>query len=115
MSAQIVNLNNAPNQLMAVSLQLSGKTVRVQVELSWNRIGSFWVASVYDQAGNPLVTSLPLLTGDWPAGNLMAPFDYLGIGTWCMINQNGAATDWPNAQNLGVGFVLLVDDNKPVT
>lgn len=42
----------------------------------------------------------------------MAPYEYLNIGSWYVINQgNGSQADWPNASNLGVNFLLLIDDN----
>ena len=111
MSAQILPVTSAPNQFMTVGLALNGGTVALSLQFSYNRVGGFWVMDVSDLQGNPLVTSIPLLTGDWPAANIMAPFDYLQIGAWYVINQSGAIMDWPDSNTLGAAFLVLVDDN----
>ena len=70
-----------------------------------------WMIDIADQYGNRLVSSVPLVTGAWPAANILAPYDYLGIGSAFIINQSGGAADIPNASNLGSQFILLWDSN----
>lgn len=111
MSAQLISLSGLPNQIIAVSLSLNDGIVSLNLKQYYNRIGGFWALDVYDQQGNLLVASLPLITGDWPAGNIMAPHDYLQIGQWFIINLTAAQTDFPTSQNIGSGFTLLIDDN----
>ena len=66
---------------------------------------------MYSAAGVLLIASVPLITGDWPASNIMSPVDYLQIGQWFVINQAAGNPDFPGSTNLGSQFVLLVDDN----
>ena len=70
-----------------------------------------WMIDIADQYGNRLVSSVPLVTGAWPASNILAPYDYLGIGSAFVINQSGGAADIPNASDLGSQFILLWDSN----
>lgn len=111
MSAQLVPLTTSPNQSLTVSLLVNGRALTLNLSLSYNSVGQFWVLNIADQNNNPLVSSVPLITGYWPAGNILAPYEYLQIGQAFLINQNGASTDWPNDSDLGNGFVLLWDDN----
>lgn len=110
-NAQLVPLSPLPNQSPLVTVQVNGGPVSLSINQYYNRIGGFWAMDIATPAGKPLVSSVPLLTGSWPAANVMAPFEYLGIGSWYIINQNGATTDWPNSSNLGTGFVAIVGDN----
>jgi hypothetical protein len=109
--AQIVPVTSAPNQQIRAALTVNGQSLILNLSLYWNGQGNFWAMDIADRAGNPVVDSVPLLSGAWPAGNILAPYNYLGIGSAYVINQNGAATDSPDSTNLGTGFLLLWDDN----
>ncbi|HXR75139.1 MAG TPA: hypothetical protein VN737_04130 [Bryobacteraceae bacterium] len=109
--AQTIPLTSAPNQALRVALNINGATVTLNLEISYNSSGGFWVMSVADQNGQPLLSCVPLLTGIWPAANILGPYDYMQIGSAFLINQNGAATDFPDDTNLGSGFILLWDNN----
>lgn len=112
MPAQILPLTSQPNQILLATLAINGGTTTIGIRQYWNRIGGFWVMDIYNSNGLPLVSSVPLLTGDWPAANVMAPYEWLNIGAWFIINQgNGEQADWPNSSNLGINFLLLIDDN----
>jgi hypothetical protein len=72
---------------------------------------SFWVMDIADRFNDPIVSSIPLLPGAWPGGNILASVDYLGIGSAMVVNQNGGVTDRPDPSDLGTGFCLLWDSN----
>jgi hypothetical protein len=72
---------------------------------------SFWVMDIADQFNAPIVSSIPLLPGAWPGGNILASVDHLQIGSAFVINQNGRVTDRPDPSDLGTGFCLLWDSN----
>lgn len=112
MPSQIVPLTTLPNQTLSVTLAINGGTLTLLLTQSFNRVGGFWVLNISTAQNVPLVNSLPLITGDWPAGNILGPYEYLGIGEAFVINSNGAASDFPNDSNLGSGFVLLWTDNS---
>jgi hypothetical protein len=69
---------------------------------------------IADNLGNPLVSSVPLLTGQFPAANILAPWEYMGIGSAFIIKQSGmgSAADIPDDTNLGSQFLLLLDSNQ---
>lgn len=114
MSAQIIPLTTAPNQSFQVKLSIDGKTLTLQLTLSFNPMANYWVMNIADQAGNPLVSSVPLLTGVWPGANILSSYAYLLIGSAFMLNVSGVAQDHPDQTNLGSDFQLLWDDT-PVT
>jgi hypothetical protein len=109
--AQILALNNSPNQSLRVALNVNGHSLTLNLRLRYNTQAGFWTMDIADQSNNPLASSVPLLTGAWPGANILAPYDYLGIGSAYVINQSGAASDWPDDSGLGRDFVVLWDDN----
>jgi len=111
MSAQLVPLTIAPNQSFPVSLSVNGNVIILNLKLRYNSQGQFWTLDIADRLNNALISSVPLITGVWPSGNILGPFEYMQIGSAFIINANGALTDWPDDSNLGSGFVLLWDDN----
>ncbi|HJX54078.1 MAG TPA: hypothetical protein VJ801_15025 [Polyangia bacterium] len=108
--SQIVDLTNAPNQRLRVALNVNGGSLTLNLRLYYNTQGGFWVLDISDQTDNLLVASVPLITGSWPAANILAPYAHLGIGSAFVINQSGAARDWPDDTGLGTDFVLIWDD-----
>lgn len=111
MPSQIVPLSTAPNQSLSVALSINRQSVSLKLKVSFNQQAGFWVMDIADSHGRPLVSSIPLVSGVWPAGNLLSPYAYLNIGSAFLINQNGVASDWADSSNLGSDFVLLWSDN----
>jgi hypothetical protein len=117
MPGQIVPLTSAQNQTLTVSLSINGGTVSLQLSVSYNAMGGFWQMNIADQTDTPIVGPVPLLTGAYPAGNILAAYQYMNIGSAFVINVsgivntvNGVPVDWPQT-NLGTDYVLLWDDN----
>ncbi len=108
--AQVVSLNPSPNHTLRAALTVNGAALTLNLALRWNAQSGFWALDIADQAGNPLVSSVPLLTGIWPAANILAPYDYLKIGSAYIVNQSGADGE-PDETNLGASYLLLWDDN----
>ena len=111
--AQIVPLSPLNNQTFTVPLNINGGTVQLSLFLYYNSMGGYWVMNISDQTGNPLVYGAPLLTGVWPAANILAPYQYLNIGSAFVINAGNSTNDYPSnaANDLGTNFLLLWDDN----
>jgi hypothetical protein len=110
----IIPLTTAPNQSMTVNLPINGGTTTLNLTIYYNENGingNHWVMDIADQYGNPLVNSVPLVTGVWPGGNILAPFDYLWIGSATVLNLSGSATDIPDSTSLGTGYVLAWGPN----
>ena len=113
-TATLIPLTNAPNQSMTVSLPINGGSLTLKLNIRYNENGAngnFWVMNVSDRYGNLMVASVPLVTGVWPAANVLAPFDYLRIGSAYVVNQSAGALDIPDDQTLGGQFVLLWGPN----
>ncbi len=108
--AQVLNIGNFPNQSTRVSLIVDSKPLVLVLGFSYNTYAGWWSMSVADQFGNSLIASVPLLTGVFPAANILAPYSYLQIGSVYVVNQSGAASDWPSDTNLATGFTVLWDD-----
>jgi hypothetical protein len=108
--AQIIPLTNAPNQSMGVSLNVDGKVLRLNLSIFYNEMAQYWVLDIADSSNNLLLSSVPLITGSWPAANLLEQQSYLKIGSWFLINLGQVPDDYPNAFELGNNFLLLVDN-----
>lgn len=112
--SQILQLSTSPNQSIQAALNANGGSLTLNLRLYYNTQGNFWVMDISDQAMNRLVSSVPLITGVWPAANILGPYDYLKIGSAFVINQSGTAQENPDDSDLGTDFLLLWDDNGTV-
>ena len=97
----LIPITNAPNQSLRVTLPINGGTTTLNLQISFNEVGLWWVMAIYDQSFNPLLSDIPLLTGYWPAANILGPWEYMLIGGATVINNSGGASDWPGANGWG--------------
>lgn len=111
-NAQILPLTPAPNQTLQAPLSIDGGTTPLNLTLHYNEFAEYWVMSVTDTAGELLLTGVPLVTGNDPAGNVLGQFAYLKIGSLYVLNVSGATESVPDNTNLGTDFIL-VWDNTP--
>ena len=109
--AQIIPLTNDPNQTLTVALNVNGGVLRLGLFITYSEMAQYWLMSASDSQGNLLLSSVPMVTGSWPAANLLAQQGYLNIGSAYIINLGQVPDDYPNANELGSAFLLLWDDN----
>lgn len=109
--SQIIPLTNAPQQSLNVSLNVNGSVLRLGLDIYFSEMAQYWLMDIYNAAGALLLSSIPMLTGSWPAANLLAQYGYLNIGSCYIINLGQVPDDYPNANELGNAFLLLWDDN----
>lgn len=114
MAFQIINTTNAPNQTMLVSLNVNGATLKLNLTLRFNEMAQYWVLTIADADNNVLADSIPLLTGTWPAANILQQYQYLGIGSAYIINLGTGVADYPGINDLGTNFLLMWGDNVNV-
>jgi hypothetical protein len=141
MALQMIPLTTSPNQSATLSLVVDGAPLTVNITISFNEMSGYWILSISDAANNLLVDSIPMITGGYPAANLLEQQRYLGIGSWYVVNvSNIVATvggetgygegfynagvyggasgeggmDYPNSTNLGTDFQLWVGDTPSV-
>lgn len=112
MSAQIIPLANAPNQTLSVQLTVNNQSLVLQLVISYSAMAGYWSLAVSSVTGALLIASVPLITGWYPAANLLAQYQYMQIGSAYLLNTGGASSDYPNSTNLEQ-FTLLWDDNTP--
>jgi hypothetical protein len=110
MSSQIISLSSANNQSFSVRLIVNGASLTLNFTLAYSTMAGYWQLSVSDVNGNLLIASIPLITGLYPAANLLAQYQYLQIGSAYLLNTGNAPVDYPGANNLGQ-FSLLWGDN----
>lgn len=110
MANQVVPLNNQPTQTFEIALAVAGKTVRLNLTFRYNEMAGYWFMTIANQFKAVLLDSVPLLTGTWPAANILAQYQYLGIGSCYLINIGNAPMDYPNNTNLGTDFILIWSD-----
>lgn len=72
MSSQIVRLNVAQNQTFTVQLTVNGASLTLLLTLTYYTMAGYWSLSISDAVGNLLIASVPLVTGWYPAANLLA-------------------------------------------
>lgn len=110
MSDQVVPLDSSANQRFQVSLSVDGKILQLNLAINFSEMGQMWMLSIFDSNNNLILSSIPLITGDWPAANILAQYAYLAIGSAFVVNAGQAAIDYPGAADLGGTFVLVWSD-----
>lgn len=109
MSDQIIPLQVAPNQTFSVQLTVDGKPLTLRLALSYSEMAGYWQMAISDAIGNLLIASVPLITGWYPAANILAQYGYLKIGSAYVLNTGNASVDYPGPNNLDL-FSLLWSD-----
>ena len=110
MSSQVIPLTTANNQSFSVQSTVNGQALTLNLSLSWSAMAGYWQMAVADVNGNPIVASVPLITGEYPAANLLAQYQYLQIGSAYLLNTSNSPADYPGQSNLNQ-FTLLWGDN----
>jgi hypothetical protein len=110
---QIVPLNSSPNQNFLANLTVNGAALKLNLSIRFNEIAQYWTMGVADANNTVILASVPLLTGSWPAANILGQYQYKQIGSCYLLNvsNGGNNLDYPNGQNLGTDFILLWGDN----
>ena len=107
---QIVPLSSAPMQTLTVQLQIDGNAISLQLAIRWSEMAGYWVLSISDSQGVLLLDSTPMITGWYPAANILAQYGYLRIGSAYLLNLGNNASDYPGRNDLGSAFILLWGD-----
>lgn len=110
MANQIIPLGTAAAQSLQVALSVDGRPITLRLTIRFNEMAGYWVMTIANSTGVVLLDSIPLVTGSYPAANLLQQYGYLGIGSAYVINASGVAQDYPDGTNLGSDFLLLWGD-----
>ena len=106
-------LVTAPNQSFAIQLTVDGQPLTLNLTIGYSSMAGYWQMSVADINNNLLIASVPLLTGNYPAANVLAQYGYLRIGSAYLLNTGNAPTDYPDANNLNLYSLLWADTVLP--
>jgi len=109
---QIINVTSAPNQTLNVTLSIDNTLKQLILNVDFNEMANYWWMRISDQNANILLDSLPLVTGVWPAANVLRQYASLGLGSLYVVNVAGAAIDYPDQYSLGQTFQLWWGDTS---
>jgi hypothetical protein len=109
MANQIVPLSSQQNQSLSVQLTVDGQSLTLNLKIGWSSMAGYWVMTIFDAQGNLLLDSLPMITGTFPAANILSQYGYLKIGSAYLLNV-GNSDDYPGINELGSDFLLLWGD-----
>lgn len=117
MNYQTVPLTTALNQTMQLNLTVDGNPLTLNIAVNWSVSAGQWLISIADAANNLLISNIPLVTGVYPAANILSQYGYMRIGSlWLLAtgqNALGTPTAAPTADNLTTAFTLLWGDTIP--
>jgi len=107
MSYQKIPLTCDANQTFQATLTIGDTSTTLTFTLKYNGVAGYWVMSISDTSGTLLIDSLPLVRGDYPAGNLLGQYAYLGLGSAYIISTGTSDLDYPDDSTLGDEFILI--------
>lgn len=107
----LVPLDNSPNQSFQTTLFIDGRNITLGLDLRYNDMAGYWTMRITDPVtGEIILDSVPLVTGEYPASNVLGQYAYLGIGSAYVIAKGGSSLDFPDDEGLGNYFVLIWGD-----
>lgn len=107
----LVPLDSSPNQSFQTTLFVDGRNITLGLDLSYNDMAGYWTLRISDPVtGQIILDSIPLVTGEYPAANLLGQYAYLGIGSAFVIPVGGSSLDYPDDASLGNSFALIWGD-----
>ena len=114
----VIPVTSDPDNTMAViNVDINGERMQFLFRFRFNVSMEYWFMDVSNAVdGTPYLSGIPLVTGEYPAADLLEQFHYKGIGRAVIVKMmDTPTTDIPKEKNLGVEFTLSWgDDNEPV-
>jgi len=106
---QELNIENTPNQIMNVSVDIRGIATQLELDLRFNTIAGYWTINIRDVAKDKIViSSMPLIHRT----NLLEQYQYLELGDAYVIGISNKPLDSLNMDNLGKDFVFIWDGHN---
>jgi len=111
MATKAIPLVPGTNQSLTCTLPIDSKNITLGFTFTYNGVAEYWFMSVTDVKTNTLLLdSVPLLTGLYPAADLLGQYTYLGIGSAVIVPVSSMTEGNPGLSNLGSDFVLVWTD-----
>lgn len=110
--AQEIPLDCSPNQTFDCTVTVGDSNKTFIFTLRYNPFFEGWIMTITDPVTKEiLLDSIPFVTGDYPAANMLEPHKYLDIGSAYIVNVSKRQDiNFPDDESLGSDFVLLWDD-----
>lgn len=108
----IIPLTPAPNQTFRCTIPVDGENLPLQFGLRYNQQAKYWTMSVtHGNTGKLLLDSIPIITGEYPAANLLEQYSYLKIGSAVVVPVGPETSNpEPDDETLGSSFALVWGD-----
>lgn len=111
MATKVIPLMPGANQSFTCTLPIDSKNITLGFTFTWNGFAEYWFMSITDVKTNTLLLdAVPLVTGLFPAADLLGQYTYLGIGSAAVVPVSAVETGIPGKSNLGSDFVLVWTD-----
>ncbi|MGO4496426.1 hypothetical protein AB4114_11070 [Paenibacillus sp. 2RAB27] len=111
MAYKVVPLTSNPNQSFTCTLPVDGKNITLSFTFRYNVMAEYWFMSVTNfKTKELLLDAVPLITGDYPAANLLEQYEYMNIGSAFVVPTNSLAIGIPDDTNIGTEYVLVWGD-----
>lgn len=108
----VVPITSGTNQTFTTTLPVDSGNITLTFAFTWNDQGSYWYMSITDSSGNLLLDGVPVITGQYPATNLLRQYQYLGIGSAYVVPAaNSGLPDNAEYTDMGSDFLLVWGDS----
>lgn len=109
---QIIPTPESLNERQTVTVEVDGIKRRLQLRFRYFETLSIWHMSIYNpDTGACMAESIPVLSGLYPAADLLGPYGSLGIGSACIMPLvKSPTTENPSKTNFGTEFALVWGD-----
>lgn len=112
MADTLVPVTSDPNQSFPVTLNINNTNKDFILKFRYNSVAEYWIMDILDATTNEyFLSSIPLVPGNYPAGNLLSQYNYLKIGSAYIIPDGQISEQYPSEYTLGAGWSLVWSDN----
>lgn len=108
-----IPLKPFPNQKFKITIPVDGDNLTLNLSLSYNSVGNYWMLSILDKQNNVLISNINVFTtfGEVQS-NLLYMYSYLNLGSIRVVPLKKNNVSMPNDKNLGVDFILVWGDTE---
>lgn len=111
MSYVVIPLTSEPDQSFDCVIPVDGRNIALSLRLRFNTSANYWVLTIADPKTKVVILdSIPMLTGDYPAADILGQYTYLRLGSACIVKAGNSSLDYPDDLSLGTDFVLVWGD-----
>lgn len=104
-------VDSSPNQNFNCTFVVDDQTVTWNFNFNYSEVAEYWVMDIKD-GDIYLLSSIPLVPGDYPAANLLQQYKYKKMGSAYLINVSGTSEQWPSSSTLGTDWLLIWGDTN---